>query len=216
MQRIPTEVGKIENIPQVTGVNKDGTDVTQNYEFAFLAGTLEVKPIAITIKTGSAMKIYDGTPISNTKWSVSGGGLIKGDSISVVSYPSLQNVGIISNDIVFSVKDSKGVDVTSRYKITCIEGNLSVQPRPISVLTSSARKSYDGEPLMANDYRIVDGSLCTGHKATFVGSQQTEIGYTQNIPTRFEIYSAGANGVKVDESLNYLITYTYGTLTVIN
>lgn len=212
-----TNVGTIKNVPEVTVVNSRGSDVTSHYEVTIQPGVLEITPLQITVQTGSATKIYDGKPLNQTTWNLVSGDLMSSHHMEAIGYPELTDVGTIPNEVYFSIKDGKGADVTSNYKIKYIEGTLTVQPRPITIQTGSASKSYDGAPLSNDAFTVISGNLCSGHKATMVGSMLSGIGYTKNIPQSFKVMetTSGTGGsLTKDVTSNYSVTYQYGTLTM--
>ena len=67
-----TDVGKSINTYTIDW----GTANRGNYEVAEDLGTLTVTPAPVTITTGSAEKVYDGSPLTNSEASISG--LVKG------------------------------------------------------------------------------------------------------------------------------------------
>ena len=62
-----TMIGESDNIFIAKVVDKNGTDVTEEYEIEKKMGKLTVTKIPITIKTPGNSKIYDGTPLYSTQ-----------------------------------------------------------------------------------------------------------------------------------------------------
>ncbi len=57
-------LGYENKITRVQITNRSGVDVTMNYRIQTMSGTLTILPRPITIRTASASKIYDGTPLT--------------------------------------------------------------------------------------------------------------------------------------------------------
>ena len=208
-----TEVGKHENLADARIYDKNGTDVTQLYEIITEPGILEVQPLVLHVSTGSASKEYDGTPVSNKEWKIIYGALAEGESIKAVSFPERTDAGVSRNEIVFEITDKNGCNVTDRYKIILNVGSLNVTPRPITIQTGSASKKYDGTPLVCKEYTLVKGSMCDGDMLQIAFTSIVNIGYTENYCIELTVYGT-RDGRKTDLTVNYKITYDYGTLTV--
>ncbi len=124
-------VGAVDNVIRMAVIDQNGSDVSKKYEFDYAYGTLSVTPRKITVMTGSASKIYDGTPISCNTYNITSGSLCKGHTLSIVGRTRAQ-VGVSSNDIIsYSIKvklpDGTQKDVSECYQITCLPGNLIVR-----------------------------------------------------------------------------------------
>ena len=209
-----SEVGSYENLADVRIYDENGTDVTQLYDIVTEAGILTVQPIVLHITTGSAYKEYDGKPISNQKWQIVHGSLEEGEKIKAVGFTERTYAGDSKNEIVFEITDINGKNITSRYKIILKAGVLSVTPRPITIQTESAAKKYDGYPLVCTEYKITKGSLCEGDMLQLSSTSIVNIGYTDNYIIDLTIYGRSEDGQKTDVTVNYKITYDYGTLTI--
>lgn len=208
-------VGKIENKPTMVVVtDAQGKEITSRYNIKFSSGSLCIMPIALIVETGSAKKIYDGKSLSNTQWTIATGKLLAGHTAKALAFPQITNAGIMPNNIPIAIVDSFGRDVTNLYSLNYRSGDLTIQPRPITISTGSARKKYDGKPLSSNSATIQSGSLLSGHSMVFSGSQRTEVGTSQNIQSGIVIFCQDEKGNREDVTNNYKITYSYGTLTV--
>ena len=62
-----TMIGESENFFIVRVIDKNGTDVSEEYEIERKMGKLTVTKIPITITTPGNTKIYDGTPLGSTR-----------------------------------------------------------------------------------------------------------------------------------------------------
>ena len=93
----------------------------------------------LTIKTGSASKAYDGTPLEGGEATVTG--LVNGETITVTT-SSLTEVGTAPNDYTI---DWGTVD-PAKYSVTENAGTLKVNPAVLQVTTPNDSKEYDGKP----------------------------------------------------------------------
>ena len=198
----------------VTVVNSEGEDVSAAYEFTPVTVTLDVLPRDITITSGSAEKVYDGTPLTCESSTVTDGSLAEGDSYAVASYnAAITNVAesgapntISVSDITFS--GSWG-DVTPFYNVTAESGTLSVTKRPLSLETSGGEKMYDGGALTAESYTVTGGTLAGGQNIIATDwTALTRAGSAENT-VDFRILAG-----EEDVTANYDISVTCGTLTV--
>ena len=109
----------------------------------------------ITFVAQSASKIYDGTPLSRTE-GVLVYGLPADFSVVVTACGSLTDAGACANEIAsYAIMNQNGEEVTSRFtNITTLNGQLVVEPAPLTVWTGSAEKTYDGEPLTSRKAEV--------------------------------------------------------------
>jgi ribosomal protein L24 len=109
----------------------DGNDVTENYFIKFEGDFLRIDKRNITIKSASESKAYDGKPLTNDEVSVILGQLIDGHTLTAKVEGSITVEGSVENEIKKQsvvITDELGNDVTDNYKITIINGTLTVLP----------------------------------------------------------------------------------------
>ena len=200
------------------------TDVTSNYDITHEIGTLTVEPRPVILVTASDSKVYDGTPLVAYDWIVSDESeypLADGHRIvfDTAKFLGTQTDADTSSNLydgdvrIYCGED----DVTSNYTVTENDGTLTVEPRPITVITKTDTKVYDAITLFAHDwlvsdeseYPLVDGHTIYFEMANFTGAQ-TVVGTSYNTYDG-EISILSPVG---DVTLNYTITYKNGTLTV--
>ena len=208
-----TEVGTLDNNADVFVYDTAGVDVSSQYQITVRPGKLSVSPRSLYITTGSAKRSYDGTPLVNDTWTITSGALNSGETISLVGVTEVTEIGKTPNQLTFVIRDASGRDITDRYDIRFTYGTLTVDPRKITIMTGSAQKTYDGLPLTSDAWTLINGSLCTGHTLSIVGSSRTLKGMSENSLISYAIYQ-DVNGVKVDVTDCYQLTYSCGTLTV--
>lgn len=124
-----TQVGTLENKIEFI-VTQWGKDVSHRFAVVGEYGTLTVQPRAITVRTDSAEKVYDGTPLSCNTFQIISGSLCQGDWVELTG-SSITNVGYSENYVVTCTvyrKDENGntVDVTASYRISYDFGMLKI------------------------------------------------------------------------------------------
>ena len=206
-----TEVGKTENTFTIKIVNSEGEDVTKFYSLSYSYGWLNVTGIKITVTTAGAEKIYDGTPLTKEGYEIDSGSLCDGHSLSV-SYTGKQtDAGTSFNTVDVKVTDASGEDVTKNYSIEVKAGQLTVTPKTLSVRSGSAKKQYDGKPLVKESFELVEGELVSGHTLAPVFTQKEAI-TVGDYENTFVCYVKSSDGG--DVSSNYSFEYVNGTLTI--
>ena len=196
-------------------------NVTDNYEVSFVYGTLTVDHRPVTVYTESASKVYDATPLVGEKWIVDEKTpLVSGHTLSAPKpFGTITDVGTVKNayDGEILIFDGER-DVTFNYEITDIVGELTVEPRPITVSTSDIVNVYDGREHSSGNITIVtvNGklSLCVGHSievlnyTVFKGVIETE-----NV-VDFDIKYTDENGERKSALKNYDVTYEWGEVSI--
>ena len=209
-----------KNSIQIRNSETDNTAATNSYDITLQPGTLEITndqkvDRVITITATTDDKIYNGTPLTNGTFIVSGETLqtdiLNRSSIKVNG--SITTVGNTKNIVdPSSVKIMNGnVDVTEAYTINFVDGTLTVNQRPITLTGATASHVYDGN-LFADSSVTQTGTLATGD--TFSGAVVAigtikDVGSKPNPVGQVNI----VNGNE-DRTFCYDITYVPGTLTV--
>lgn len=209
-----TDAGKVKNNLKIAVFALDGMrDVTENYDIKFTAGTLEVTPRKITVTTPDAEKIYDGTPLSDMNFTVSGAP--EGFIFSYVHSLKSERTEYGTQDNEFTVSATyNGTEVSSEnFDITYDYGTLSVKKREITVKTATVENyvfdgGYHSDPY---GFNISVGSLVDGHSLTVDFEAKV-----RDVSSEFENNTTylvfGSDG---DVSVNYDITYDNGSYTVL-
>ncbi|MDE5722378.1 MAG: transglutaminase-like domain-containing protein [Clostridia bacterium] len=198
-----------EGSVKITDAN--GADVTHNYYIMTEVGTLEVTPRPVRISTGSAEKVYDGTPLVCGTYSAEN--LVKGHSLFTLTYDGKISAGVTFNSIKeesVKITDTNGDDVTANYDIENIEyslGTLTVTKRRLTVTADDGKFVYDGTARQSAAHtteNLVAGQRTQGKASVSL----TEVGTVKNRVT-VTVFS-GAE----DVTANYDISYIDGYLTV--
>lgn len=192
--------------------DENGNDVTNAYTFVNKSGEISFTSRNINVSIPSVSKVYDGTPLTSNEYTLKDSTLIENHIGILTTNASITNVGTIKNVVSsFNIMDGE-LDVASNYNISYEVGNLTIEKRPILVVTKSATKEYDGSELTCNDLEISKDSydLVEGHTYKIVSSTNiTNAGSVENV-LEIKIFDAENN----DVTDNYDISYEYGTLTV--
>lgn len=221
-----TEIGSAGNEFTVNAVvDATNADKTGNYDLTFQWGALTIDPIPITVTSGSDKKVYDGTPLTEPRWSyeVTEGALLSGHTVlaetnGTITDPGYQESASINNTFAFyRVVDENNVDVSQYYDFTVVCGTLTIDPIEITITSGSATKVYDGTPLtnqISNYEPTNTGHLPNGHivwitvDGTITEPQNSAVTTVDNTFS----YTITKDGTDV---LRYYIVKTkYGKLTV--
>ncbi len=209
-----TTVGFTHNVPTVQFTNADGIDVTQYYEITPINGTLSVGQRPVLIESATAEQVYNGAPLFKKEFDEDSAyaQLVAGHRLTVTGGAEITDVGTVQNTLTMQVRDAAGNDVSANYAVSYAEtSTLTVLPRPITVVSLSDTKAYDGTPLTKSGHMLAeDTSLVFGEQlyGSYTGSI-TNVGTAENAFTVREIMNNGRNVTE-----NYDITLAFGSLEV--
>ena len=169
-----------------------------------------LKPQPITLRSISASKVYDGTPLTATGLEIVEGSLLPGHRLSVVDSVAFTNVGIRDNTLRVKILDESGNDVSKEYLIGYEYGTLEIVSKDLTIETGSATKPYDGTPLICHDY--TQEGLLPGHTISigYYAGKQTDPGRSDNAVENVQIFDEHGK----DVTHNYAIELIFGTLRV--
>ena len=219
-----TEPGTYTNklVPSNAVIKKGNTEVpSTNYNITYVSGTLTITADStekvLTIKGHQSEVTYDGgshtvsgydvtypTGTSEADFTIT----LKNGKTGIVTETNVKTdgdgkymMGLTAGD--FNVESSKYSNVKVSYTE---DGYLKINPRPITLKSGDASKTYDGTAL-TNTTVNETGAFATGEGLTYnVTGSQTEVGTSKNT----YIYTA-KNGTLLT---NYTIIKKEGTLTV--
>ena len=160
-----TDVGTKRNEYKSYRVERsDGADVTANYTFGEpVIGTLEVTPVAIELTANSAAKAYDGTPLTDSGYTISSGSFVGEEGLAGVTVEGSQTaVGSSANTI--TGHKLKSNTLAKNYTITYVDGELTVtqSEKVITVTANSRTWEYDGKEHSDGGYTVrYDGETYT-------------------------------------------------------
>lgn len=296
-------VGKLEVLGSAM-VKFNDEDISQNYQIEIEKSTLTINPRKVYIRSGSAEKEYDGTPLICDEWYIVDGSVLPYHAVYAVISGMITEPGSTDNSISCYIMDKRDAsmqinvsdnydinnlpgrllvtkqdqaleelylspknvyakydgnphgpteitgfselaklgytyrveftgsqrdvgrskskisnivildneenDITKRYKIELIEGEIQVYDTEISITTNSGNKEYDGTELTAPGYVMI-GELAANHviEVRCTGSR-TNVGMAINTFTAV-IRDTSTNEIVTD---NYRIVRNYGILVV--
>ena len=161
-----TDVGTKRNEYKSYRVERisDGANVTANYTFGEpVIGTLTVTPVAIELTANSAAKAYDGTPLTDSGYTISNGSFVGEEGLAGVTVEGSQTaVGSSANTI--TGHKLKSNTLAKNYTITYKPGTLTVtqSEKVITVTANSHTWEYDGQPHSDGGYTVsYDGQTYT-------------------------------------------------------
>lgn len=139
-------------------------DVTDQFDIHVQPGTLLIKKRELVLKSSSAVKEYDGTPLTNSSIQILG--LADGDTIAGFVDGSQLIVGESRNSISYYFHKS---ELQDNYNVVLDEGTLEVIKRRIKFLitleANSAEFLYDGTVHIAEGFKnstaIINGNEYT-------------------------------------------------------
>jgi uncharacterized protein YnzC (UPF0291/DUF896 family) len=144
-------------IDKVKIYDPDGNDVTSQFKIIRSVGKMQVYLYKITIRSGGATKVYDGTNLTNSNYSIESGALADpSHKIKVKCTGNITDVISVKNKFDVTITDGNGQDITSQYYVYKKYGTLEVVARDLHVTVNDARKKYDGIALESDSYSIPD------------------------------------------------------------
>ena len=199
---------------------ENGVNVTESYDIEFKTGILTVtnndkNSRKITITAGDALKVYDGTPLTQATFRIEGS-TVGNDTINrgnIKTVGSITTVGEEDNEVDPSTVQimNGNVDVTEAYTIEYKPGTLEITQRPITLTGATDTHVYDGN-WFANSTVTQTGTLANGDA---FASPAVAIGTIKDVGSKPNPVGAVTimNGSK-DRTFCYNISYVPGTLTV--
>ena len=207
-----TNPGTVDNDISFTVFDNNNEDVTEHYNITFDLGLLTVNRRDIEIRTESAKKMYDGSPLKYDSWHHFSGSLLKNHHIEYVMPSSISTPKTILNEIDLIILDENNENMTNKYDINYKLGNLTIDPIPIILQSASDNKIYDGEPLLKDEWELVYGGILEDHDLhVVVDGEITNVGTIDN-----NIFAYVTD--KDDNNVNsyYDFDYFKGKLTVLS
>ena len=178
--------------------------VDNNYAINYVAGTLTVNPVALTITVGSQTKAYGAAlPTFGVTYS----GFVNGDSSASLTTPPTITTTATAASHAGSYPITASGAVDSNYTISYTAGTLTVTPVALTIAANNQTKTYGAAlPTLTASYTgFVNGdtaaSLTTQPTFTTTATAGSAVG-------SYTIFASAA----VDS--DYTISYTTGTLTV--
>lgn len=202
-------------------------DVTYNYEVEVNAGMLKILPCKLSVTTHGGRKIYDGTPLTNDRFTLDTMPAGFNFAAAESARTGLTDFGTKNNEFAIIVtKKSDGRVVTDNFDISYTYGTLEIEKRALEITTGclgfETEVQYNGQE--QSNATPAGYSVATPDSS---GGLLTELGHKLRVDTLFTVKDVtAANGVDNattytvwyggrDITQNYQITYTYGKLKIV-
>lgn len=117
----------------------------------------------ITIKTGSATKPYDGTPLTCNTYTITEGAVKDGDILTIETIGTITDVGCVKNTATCKIMRDD-TDVTDKYDITLECGDLTVTANESEKQSSEVK--YTGKWVGSYKVTVTGIGDYAGQKAT--------------------------------------------------
>ncbi len=206
------DCGSVDNVLAFKIRNANGVNETSNYALFVEAGTLQISPRQVTVRTADGTLVYNGEAQSLEDFTVENG---VGDTVRVTKAVGRCDVGNGRNELTVGFFRGEK-DISSNYKISYEYGTLKIEPRPLSVTTNSLQKEYDGTSLRANGSVVIAKrpyGLVKGHTISVKTEGSVLFGTVEHryVEGSAQIRDAAGN----DVTRNYDISVSEGTLSVV-
>ena len=209
-------------------VDANDNDVTSNYNITFInSGKLTITKREINVTMLENSKIYDGTPFSSDKHSVTN--LLEGDYLVFDGLPSVKHVndGHVTNDPgSVQVLMSDTTDVSSNYHVNYVNNeSIYIEPRPIEFKSADITKTFNGLPIDVNDEVIIKDLNDTTNLGLADGDsfEVVSLESRDNVEDYVHVSQMPRNNIFVvkitnsedeDVTSDYDINYDYGKITI--
>ena len=169
-------------------------------------GTLTISKRKVTLTSGSASKVYDGTALTNDKVTVGGDGFAKGEGATYRVTGSQTVVGSSENTFGYKLNGNTNA---ANYEIKTENGTLKVTPVTdavtVTITGNKVTEKYDGTKKTAKDYTVsISNEKYTEDDFTFSGTAKVEKTDAGNYPM----------GLKVSDFTNNNANFTDVTFIV--
>ena len=180
-----------------------GTLAASNYTFTFANGALTVTSASLTVTASNASKIYGA---ANPALTYAIAGFVSGDTVAVVSGTvSLTTTATAASAVgSYPITASAGTLAASNYSFTFAPGTLTVGAAPLTVVVTSASKTYGAS-------NPAFGGTITG----LLNGDTVTAAYSSTATASSAVGSYAITATLSGAALgNYTPTVTSGTLTV--
>lgn len=159
-----TRAGVSDNVADVVIYDRGGMDVSDQYDIVIDAGKLEVTKRKLTVESYSSSRIYDGSEFTHEQAKLAKGRISKGHHLTTTDFITVKEPGVYQNTFTAMILDDEGNDVSDRYDITYVYGEIVVKYGTLYVVSGSSSKEYDGMPLSDPSCKLEEGKLADGHQ----------------------------------------------------
>ena len=105
-------------------ISFDSPTEMAGYSFTYVNGTCTVEPRAVTLTSGTASKVYDGTALTEETVTVGGDGWASGEGATYSGFASITDTGSTDNTFAYTLDAGTSA---GNYNITQAYGTLTVE-----------------------------------------------------------------------------------------
>ncbi len=143
-----------------------------NVEFVVTDGSLTITKRDVTLTSATDSKVYDGTPLTNNKVTVTGDGFVDGEGATYNVTGTITNVGSVDNEFTYALNEGTNA---GNYNIETETGTLTItavaDKVTVTITGNTDNKKYDGEEHSVNGYEVsIDNELYTEADFKFNGT----------------------------------------------
>lgn len=190
-----------------------------NYNISKSEGKLKITDrtakYEITVKANSGEKTYDGTALNvsgfeNLEFTVDGQKYTVSGLTAYKTGTNVSDSGAVVVEGTAVVKDANDNDVTSQFNVNTEDGQLTINPRTVTLTSGDGKKEYDGTPLTNKTVSVTGDGFVTGEGATYdvTGTITNVADNEANNNTFTYTLNEGTTAG------NYVIEIMYGTLEI--
>ena len=125
-------------------------------ESAPKTATVLIQPREITLTSGSDQKVYNGKPLTKDEVNITGDGFVEKEGVTWEVTGSQTEVGSSKNTFTYSFNEGTK---EQNYKVTKVEGNLTVVPSEdtvtVTIKGNSGTEKYDGTEKTVTGYKVI-------------------------------------------------------------
>ena len=125
-----TNAGEYPMGLKVSDFVNNSTDF-EKVTFVVTDGKLTITKRDVTLTSGTASKVYDGTPLTAKTVSIGGDGFVTGEGATCTVTGTQTVVGESKNIFVYQLYTQNGTDVANNYNVTPVYGTLKVTKQSI-------------------------------------------------------------------------------------
>lgn len=201
----------------ITDASDPAIDRNDNYTVTVSNGSLEIKPLSLTVEVISETHEYDAALHTLTGYDISGAILAGQEEVVTLSGNSAVNVvnkqpvtvaGVVIRDSVTHVNR------TGNYRIATQDGTLTITPKPLRLLATTTRFAFDGQPHAPEAY-VSEGLQGTDRLSgyAFMNMPKYDVGNYRDVkfnPDMIVLLNVDGD----DVTGNYDISYGTGELQI--